>query len=80
MEPNNMQLRGVLAQRRWAGKSSPMHKHFVLETLKRTGSLEYTASILKTLHGEIKQEMERVETAWGAKNFSLRLLLDMLQV
>ena len=25
-----------------------MHKHFVLETLKRLRSLEYTASILKT--------------------------------
>lgn len=75
-----MQLRGVLVQRRWAGKSTPMHKQFVLETMKRTNSLEYTATILKTLHGEIKQEMERVETAWDAKNCSLRLLLDMLQV
>lgn len=75
-----MQLRGVLVQRRWAGKSTPIHKQFVVETLKRTKSLEYTASILKTLHGEIKQEMERTETVWGEKNFSLRLLLDMLQV
>lgn len=75
-----MQLRGVLVQRRLAGKSTPMHKHFVLETLRRTNRLEYTASILETLHSEIKQEMERAETAWGAKNFSLRLLLDMLQV
>lgn len=80
MEPDNMQLRGVLVQRRLAGQSTETHKHFVLETLKRTRSLEYTASILKDLHGELKLEMERVETAWGTINYSLRLLLDTLQI
>lgn len=80
MEPNNMQLRGVLLQRQQAGLSTPAHKQFVLETLKQTKSLEYTASILKSLLDGIEREIERMETAWGTKNFSLRLLLDMLKV
>ena len=75
-----MQLRGVLLQRQQAGRSTPAHKQFILETLNRTKSLEYTESILKILLEEIHQETERVETARGAKNFSLRLLLDMLKV
>lgn len=75
-----MQLRGVLLQRQKAGQSTTAHKEFILETLNQTKSLEYTESILKILLEEIHQETERVETAWGAKNFSLRLLLDMLKV
>ncbi|KAI9891309.1 MAG: hypothetical protein M1814_002822 [Vezdaea aestivalis] len=79
-EPQNMKLRSVLLQRRVAGKSTFEHKQLVLEQLKRTGSLTYTAGVLKTLHAEISHEIGALEKASGLENFSMRLLLDMLKV
>ena len=74
-----MQLRGVLLQRRAAGQSTLSHKQFVLEQMKRTESLEAVASLLRKLHDEIGREIDHVEEAWGIKNYSLRLLLDILR-
>lgn len=70
----------MLRQRLAVGQSTHVHKQFVLEQMKRTRSLEVTASLLKTLYDEIRHEIDRVEEDWGTKNFSLKLLLDMLKI
>ncbi len=79
-DPQNMQLRSVLVQRRVAGQSTTAHKTFILEHLARTKSLVFTAEVLKTLHAETVRKIERLEKGFQIENFPLRLLLSMLSV
>lgn len=78
-KPQNIQLQSILIQRRVAGHMNTVHKQFVLQHLNRSGSLDFTAAVLKCLHSEIIRTIERVERRYK-ENFSLRLILDLLSV
>jgi hypothetical protein len=75
-----MQLRGTLIQRRVAGHSNTVHKHFILQHLANSKSLEFSALVMKSLHSEVISRIERLEKTFEAENFPLRLILDLLSV
>lgn len=75
-----MQIRGLFMQRRVAGNSKLEHKQLILDHLKRNKSLEFAASVLRSLQAEMERTIKRVEVACGTENFPLRLLLNMLYI
>lgn len=75
-----MQLRAFLVKRRHEGKLSQEAKREVLATMKKTESLQYTLSVLRGLHGELKKEVENLEAKFGEENFTLRVMLELLKV
>lgn len=75
-----MLLHNMLMQRRVAGHSTRKHKELMLEGLKRTKSMEYTAEVLGKLLGDIEREIGALEETSGVGNVLLRLLLNVLQV
>ncbi|KAJ5159723.1 geranylgeranyl pyrophosphate synthase [Penicillium canariense] len=75
-----MQLRAFLMKRRLEGELNNEAKREVLAIMKKTKSLEYTLSVLRELHGELKKEVGRLEEKFGEENFSLTVMLEMLKV
>ena len=60
----------------FAGKMTNEQKILVLEHFRRAGSLEYTASVLRCLHGDIGCEIERLEHSCG-ENAHLKILWEL---
>ena len=77
---SNLFLTSLLQQRRTTGKMTPEAKKLILEEFERTGSLEYTRSILQGLFSQLRKEIEGIETHFGKQNFVLRLLLERFKV
>jgi ophiobolin F synthase len=75
-----MKLRALLMKRRCEGKLSNEAKREVLGLMKKTRSLEYTLRVLRALHAELEREINSLEAEFGEKNFSLRLMMNMLKV
>ena len=75
-----MLLRNMLTQRRVAGHLTLKHKELVLEQLKYTKSMEYTAEVLKKLCQEIEDEIRGLEEASGVENLLMRVLLNVLRI
>ena len=55
-------------------------KKLILEEFERTGSLEYTRSILQGLFSQLQKEIEGIEAHFGKQNFVLRLLVERFKV
>ena len=62
------------------GHSTLSHKTLALEQLGDTGSLGFTADMLKELYGEVEREIKILEETSGLENLSMWLLLRLLQV
>jgi ophiobolin F synthase len=75
-----MQLRAFLVKRSYEGKLSQEAKREVLATMKKIESLQYTLSVLRELHGELKKGVENLEAKFGEENFTLRVMLELLKV
>lgn len=53
-------------------------KLLLLEQMNKSGSMEYAASVLGTVHDEIAREMKLVDQLLGADNQKMAFLLQML--
>jgi geranylgeranyl pyrophosphate synthase len=79
-EPRNLQLAGILQERRdKSGLTRPM-KECVLQNLNRAGSMEYTHKFLEELKKMIDDEIEQVEKTTDSPNWLLRLLVRKLHI
>ena len=77
---SNILLTSLLQQRRTTGKMTSEAKKLILEEFERTGSLEYTRSILQGLFSQLQKEIEGIEAHFGKQNFVLRLLVEKFKV
>ncbi|KAH8194085.1 hypothetical protein TruAng_011748 [Truncatella angustata] len=73
-------LNHVLLQRHKSDAMSLTQKHLMLDIIKKTGSLRYTATLLRRLIGEIDKVVGRIEVTTGKENDPLRSLLRKLEV
>ena len=67
-------------QRRIAGHATMAQKQFVLDHMKRTKSLEFTAGVIDILQKELGLAVQRIERRTKVENFAIRLVLDMLDI
>ncbi|EMD69041.1 hypothetical protein COCSADRAFT_130354 [Bipolaris sorokiniana ND90Pr] len=75
-----MQLHSLLMKRRVEGKLTNEAKREILDTMKKTQSLEYTLEVLRELHNKLDNEVSRLEKKFGDDNFAMRLMMEMLKV
>lgn len=47
--------------------------------MKKSGSLQFTKDVLETLHIQVEKNVGELAKKFGAENFQLRLLLEMLR-
>ncbi len=73
LEDETMQLRAFLMKRRSEEKLSQEAKRQVLAIMRKTKSLDYTLSVLRKLHGELRKEVGNLEAKFGEENFSLQI-------
>lgn len=78
--PNNVQIRSILQERRRNQGLSMELKKYMLEEMRKAKSLEYTRGVIKTLEEKVEEEIGRMEDATGEKNWIMRLLLDRLKI
>ncbi|RAK81477.1 bifunctional terpene synthase/polyprenyl synthetase family protein [Aspergillus fijiensis CBS 313.89] len=77
--PENHVLRNVWMQRRVRGTATHAQKETILELMKRNGSLQFTEDTLKILYGHLEKSIGELERRFGAENFQLRLILELLR-
>jgi geranylgeranyl pyrophosphate synthase len=73
-------IRGILSQRRVAGKLTDEQKRLVVRRMTDAGSLEFTLQILRAMYRDLEAEVDQLEQDFGQSNFQLRLVLSMLKL
>ncbi|OJJ98433.1 hypothetical protein ASPACDRAFT_31194 [Aspergillus aculeatus ATCC 16872] len=77
--PENHVLRNVWMQRRVRGTATHAQKETILELMKRNGSLQFTEDTLGILYGHLEKSIGELERRFGAENFQLRLIFELLR-
>ncbi|RAH79187.1 putative geranylgeranyl diphosphate synthase [Aspergillus japonicus CBS 114.51] len=77
--PDNHVLRNVWMQRRVRGTATHAQKETILDLMKRNGSLQFTEDTLGILYGHMEKSICELERKFGAENFQLRLILELLR-
>ncbi|KAL4935889.1 hypothetical protein BDV06DRAFT_228397 [Aspergillus oleicola] len=77
--PNNYVLKNVWTQRRVTSTATHAQKEMILELMKKAGSLNFTLDTLGVLYDDMEKSIDKLERKFGAENFQLRLILELLR-
>ncbi|PWY68621.1 putative geranylgeranyl diphosphate synthase [Aspergillus heteromorphus CBS 117.55] len=77
--PDSYVLRNVWMQRRVSGTATHAQKKTILDLMKKSGSLKFTSDTLGVLYGHVEKSIDELESRFGAENFQLRLILELLR-
>ncbi|EED11493.1 geranylgeranyl diphosphate synthase, putative [Talaromyces stipitatus ATCC 10500] len=77
--PSNTVIRNIWTRRLVNTQASLSHKQAILELMKKGGSLQFTEDALDVLHAQVEKNISDLEGKFGAQNFQLRLILEMLR-
>ncbi|KAJ5167656.1 geranylgeranyl diphosphate synthase [Penicillium canariense] len=77
--PSNTVIRNIWTRRLVNNQASLAHKQAILELLKKWGSLQFTEDALDVLHAQVQKSISDLEDKFGAQNFQLRLIVEMLR-
>lgn len=77
--PSSTVIRNIWTRRLINNQASLSHKQAILELMKKGGSLQFTEDALDVLHAQVEKSISDLEGKFGAQNFQLRLILEMLR-
>ena len=78
--PSETVLQNILTQRRVNDGSSLVHKQTMLDMMKASGSLKFTAEMLDGMHAKVERSVGELEKECGVENLELRLIVEMLKL
>ncbi|KAK8103059.1 hypothetical protein PG984_016205 [Apiospora sp. TS-2023a] len=73
-------LENLLMRRRVAGGADACQKDLIISLLRETGSLAFTAEVLRSLRRELEIEVGRLELATAKENLGFRKILGLFQI
>ncbi|KAF6823485.1 Fusicoccadiene synthase 3 [Colletotrichum musicola] len=79
-DSDKLELQSMLCERRLRNGLTPELKRRVLRIMERSGSLELTRTVLLRLQTSIENELAKLEEAFDAPNWMLRLTFEKLKV
>ncbi|KAF6826625.1 Fusicoccadiene synthase 3 [Colletotrichum plurivorum] len=79
-DSDKLELQSMLCERRLRDGLTPELKRRVLRIMEHSGSLELTRAVLVRLQTSIENELAKLEEAFNAPNWMLRLAFEKLKV